>query len=80
MHILAKGAPMGVMALFVVFVFVNEAIAVGIASIVEKFNDSAGLMVFFVLFLSALWLSWIAAIWVAERYWPRPNNPQNPAP
>ncbi len=70
---------MGVMAVFIVFVFLTEAIAVGVASIVEKFSDSAGLMVFFALFLAALWVSWLAAVWVTERYLARPANPRKPA-
>ncbi len=69
---------MSVMIVFVAFVLLSEAAAVGIAAIVDQFNKSAGLMVFFALFAAAIWVSWLAAVWVTERYLLGQNGPQKP--
>ena len=54
--------------LFVVFVLIADTVGVGIAMIVERFSESASLIVFFALFFSIFWAAWKAAVYVTERY------------
>jgi hypothetical protein len=64
---------MSVIIFFVAFVIVGDAIAVGIASIVEQFSAYASLIVFLGLFIVVFWISWLAAVRVVERR--VPNRP-----
>ena len=64
---------MSVILVFVAFVVVGDAFAVGIASIVERYSSYAGLMVFLGLFILVFWVSWLAAVRITERYILRQN-------
>ena len=64
---------MSVILIFVVFVLVGDAAAVGVSSVVERFSEPASLMVFFALFILVFWVSWMLAVRVAERYFVRHN-------
>lgn len=59
---------MAVLLIFVSLVFVGDLVAVGIASLVEPFSKSAGLMVFLALFVTVFCVAWIAAVHITERY------------
>jgi hypothetical protein len=59
---------MSVILIYVVFVLIGDAAAVGIASVVERFSESASLLVFFALFVLVFWVGWMAAVRVTERY------------
>jgi hypothetical protein len=59
---------MSVILVFVAFVIVGDALAVGISSLVERFSESAGLLVFFALFAGVFVASWLLAVRVVERY------------
>ena len=64
---------MSVILVFVAFVLVGDGIAVGIASIVEQFSESASLLVFLGLFVLVFWVAWQSAVHVTERYILRQN-------
>ena len=64
---------MSVILVFVVFVLIGDAAAVGVSSVVERFSEPASLMVFFALFVLAFWISWMLAVRVTERYFLRQN-------
>ena len=64
---------MSVILIYVVFVVIGDAVAVGISSVVERFSESASLLVFFALFVLVFWISWILAVRVAERFFVRQN-------
>jgi hypothetical protein len=66
---------MGVILVYVVFVLIGDSIAVGIASIVERYSETASLLVFFALFVLVFWAGWIMAVRVTERYILRQNLP-----
>ena len=59
---------MSVIVVFLAFVLVGDAIAVGIATIVEQFSNMASLLVFLALFISVFVAAWHAAVYVTERY------------
>jgi hypothetical protein len=59
---------MAVILVFIAFVIVGEGIAVTISSLVERISETAGLIVFFALFILVFCASWRAAIFVTERY------------
>jgi len=59
---------MSVILVFVGFVVLGDSLAVGIATIVERFSHSASLLVFFALFILVFWLAWTMAVRVTERY------------
>ena len=64
---------MSVILVFVAFVLIGDAAAVGVSSVVERFSEPASLMVFFALFVLVFWVSWMLAVRVAERYFVRQN-------
>jgi hypothetical protein len=64
---------MSVILVYVVLVLIGDAIAVGISSMVERFSESASLLVFFALFMLVFWAGWIAAVRITERYIVRQN-------
>ena len=64
---------MSVILVFVAFVLVGDAAAVGISSVVERFSESASLIVFFALFVGVFVVAWKLAVYVAERYLVRQN-------
>jgi hypothetical protein len=59
---------MSVILVYVLFVIAGDAVAVGIASLVERVSESASLLVFFALFILVFWAGWVAAVRVTERY------------
>ena len=59
---------MSVIVVFLAFVLVGDAIAVGIATIVEQFSNTASLLVFLALFISVFIAAWHIAVYVTERY------------
>ena len=59
---------MSVILVFIAFVVVGDSLAIGIASLVERFSEPASLLVFFALFILVFWLSWMLAVRVTERY------------
>jgi len=64
---------MSVILVFVAFVLVGDAAAVGLSSVVERFSESASLIVFFALFVGVFVVAWKLAVYVAERYLVRQN-------
>jgi len=62
-----KCRPVSVVLVFVAFVLIGDSIAVGIASIVERFSESASLLVFLALFVLVFWVGWLSAVRVTER-------------
>ena len=59
---------MAVLLIFLGFVVVGDAVAIGIASIVDQFSESAGLLVFLGLFICVFVVAWVSAVHVTERY------------
>jgi hypothetical protein len=59
---------MSVILVFIAFVVLGDSLAVGIATIVERFSHSASLLVFFALFVLVFWVAWRMAVQVTERY------------
>jgi len=59
---------MTVILIFVAFVLVGDSVVVGISSMVERFSESASLLVFFALFIGVFLVAWKAAVYVTERY------------
>jgi hypothetical protein len=59
---------MSVILVFIAFVVLGDSLAVGIATIVERFSHFASLLVFFALFIGVFWLAWVMAVRVTERY------------
>jgi hypothetical protein len=59
---------MAVLLIFLGLVFVGDAVAIGIASIVDQFSKSAGLLVFLGLFVSVFVVAWVGAVHITERY------------
>ena len=64
---------MSVILVFVAFVLVGDAAAVGLSSVVERFSEPASLIVFFALFVGVFVVAWKLAVYVAERYLVRQN-------
>ena len=64
---------MSVILIYVLFVVIGDAAAVGIASVVERFSEPASLLVFFALFILVFWVSWMLAVRVVERFFVRQN-------
>ena len=62
-----KCRPVSVVLVFVAFVLIGDSIAAGIASIVERFSESASLLVFLALFVLVFWVGWLSAVRVTER-------------
>jgi hypothetical protein len=58
---------MSVVLVFVAFVLIGDSIAVGIASIVERYSETASLLVFFALFILVFRVGWLSAVRVTER-------------
>jgi hypothetical protein len=56
---------------FIAFVVLGDGVAIGIASVVERFSPSASLLVFLGLFVIVFWLAWLLAVRVTERYFVR---------
>ena len=59
---------MAVIFVYVVIVLIGDAAAVVIAGAVEKYSQSASLMVFFALFALVFWVGWIIAVRITERF------------
>lgn len=53
---------MAVILVFIGFVLVGDAAAVGIATLVERFSEPASLLVFFALFVLVFWIGWMLAV------------------
>jgi hypothetical protein len=64
---------MSVILVFIGFIILGDAIAVGIASVVERFSPYASLLVFLGLFVTVFWIAWIGAVRVTERFLMRPK-------
>lgn len=62
---------MSMILIYVVLVIAGDAVAVAISTVVEHFSKSASLLVFFALFISVFWVSWVLAVRIAERYFVR---------
>lgn len=61
---------MSVILFFIGFVIVGDVVAIGIASIVERYSEPASLLVFLGLFVLVFWVSWLAALRAVERFVP----------
>ena len=59
---------MTVIVVFIAFVILGDAAAVGISYLFERVSNSASLLVFFTLFALVFFLSWKLAVFVTERY------------
>ena len=64
---------MAIVLVFAAFVFLGDAIAVGISSIVERYSQFASLIVFLGLFMVVFYIAWKLAVMVTERYVMRQN-------
>ena len=64
---------MSVILVFLVFVVVGDAVAIGISSVVEQFSKTASLFAFLGMFVAVFWGAWLAAVYVTERYILRQN-------
>jgi hypothetical protein len=59
---------MSVILVFLVFVVIGDAVAIGISSVVERFSQPASLLVFLGLFVLVFWIAWLLAVRFTERY------------
>lgn len=59
---------MAAILIYVAFVIVGDVAAVGISYLFERISDTAGLLVFFALFIFVFWAAWKLAVYVTERY------------
>jgi len=59
---------MAAIVIYVVLVLIGDTAAVGISYLVERFSDTAGLLVFFALFVFVFWVAWKLAVYLTERY------------
>ena len=59
---------MTVIAVFALFVFVGDAIVVGICSFIEQFSKSGSLFAFLGLFMVVFVIAWLCAVRVTERF------------
>jgi len=64
---------MSVILIFVAFVLVGDAVAVGISYEAERISNTVSLVVFFGLFVFVFWAAWQLAVRVTERYIIRQN-------
>lgn len=64
---------MSVILIFVAFVLIGDAAAVGISYEAERISNSVSLIVFFALFVFVFWAAWQLAVRVTERYIIRQN-------
>jgi hypothetical protein len=64
---------MSVILIFVAFVLIGDAAAVGISYEAERISNSVSLIVFFALFVFVFWAAWQLAVRVTERYIIRPS-------
>jgi hypothetical protein len=64
---------MAVIFVYIAFVLIGDAVAVAIASAVERISNTASLLVFFALFILVFWIGWKLAVSVTERYIIRQN-------
>jgi len=62
------GHSMTVIVVFIAFVIVGDAAAVGISYVFERISNSASLLVFFALFGLVFYVAWKLAVFVTERY------------
>jgi hypothetical protein len=63
-----RGHPMSAIVIYVALVLIGDTFAVGISYFVERFSDTAGLLVFFALFIFVFWAAWKLAVFLTERY------------
>ena len=59
---------MTVIAVFAFFVFVGDAIVVGLCSLIEQFSKTGSLFAFLGLFMVVFVIAWFFAVRVTERY------------
>jgi hypothetical protein len=64
---------MSVIVIFVAFVIVGDAAAVGISYLFERVSNSVSLLVFFGLFALVFVVAWQLAVRVTERFIVRQN-------
>jgi hypothetical protein len=64
---------MSVILIFVAFVLIGDAAAIGISYEAERISNSVSLIVFFALFVFVFWAAWQLAVRVTERYIIRQN-------
>jgi hypothetical protein len=55
------------LAVFIVFAFVGQAINIWICIVIDKVAPNFSFMVFFVLYMAVFWLAWRLAIHVTEK-------------
>jgi hypothetical protein len=58
---------MAIVLVFAAFVFIGDAIAVGISSIVERYSQFGSLIMFLGLFMLVFYIAWKLALMVTER-------------
>ena len=63
-----------VIAVFVIFVVLGDAVAIGISSAIEQFSKSASLLAFLGMFVLVFAIAWPLAVRVTERYLIRING------
>jgi hypothetical protein len=64
---------MSVILVFIAFVIAGQTANVLLASLVERFSETAGLFVFLAIFIAVMVGAWHAAVYVTERYIVRQN-------
>jgi hypothetical protein len=57
-----------VIAVFIGFVFIGDAISVGLAAMIEPYSQFWSLLVFLGLFVGVFAIAWKSAVYVTERF------------
>lgn len=57
---------MSLIVIYIISIFVGDLVAVGIAEVIERFSDKAGLVVFLALYFLVFWVAWQFAVRITE--------------
>ena len=63
------------MGLYVLFLALFTAIGAALGYVAEEHWPGSGSLVAIAIFLCALWVAWVIAVRVSERFWPEPQKP-----
>ena len=64
---------MSLIVIYVIGIFVGDAVAVGVAEVVERFSEKGSMIVFLSLYFFVFWVAWVVAVRLTE-----PKAPQSP--
>jgi hypothetical protein len=60
---------MWVLGIYVVLMLIGDLLDVAIGAAVSKtWNDTISLPVFLACYFATLWIAWVMAVWIAERW------------